>query len=179
MPRWEVHISFGLMATVTLLTAVVLGLKGDNGLTTAHRAFIDLGPVILFGSAGLMVASVLPDIDGRGRIKWIIGPLVGSMLFLPALYGYMITGDLKDCIGFIRGDGSMIFLLGTAATYSSLVLPRTHRGFFHTKKAATIFGASWGIYIMIIAGMDIQSSLLIGAMASLGYLWHLSLDGEL
>ena len=138
-----------------------------------------IGPVFLFGGTALLVGSVLPDVDGRGRIRWIIGPITGCMLFMPALYGSLSSGGYSSALDYVQGRGSLIFLMGTGVSYSSLLVPKKHRGIFHTKRAALLFGALWGAFVMFTAGTPLAGTITIGLMASLGYLWHLSLDGEL
>ncbi|MEA3559219.1 MAG: hypothetical protein U9R75_08210, partial [Candidatus Thermoplasmatota archaeon] len=170
MPRWDVHISFGLMAFVTLVSGMVLGMKGSFTLDHLFAIFPIIGPVLLFGGSAVIIGSVLPDIDGRGKVRWIIGPVVGSMLFMPALFGTLSSGNLDSGISFIKGEGSLIFLAGTAVSYSSLIVPKKHRGIFHSPKTGVLFGIIWGAYVLYFAHIPMESAVLIGSMGALGYL---------
>ncbi|MFO8050985.1 MAG: hypothetical protein R6V01_04725 [Thermoplasmatota archaeon] len=178
MPRWDVHISFGLMAFVTVLSGMVLGAEGNISPAKVPEVLLAFGPVLLLGGGALLLGSVFPDLDGRGNIRWAIGPAVGSMLILPSLHGYLSTWSIREGIGYLRAEGSLIFLLGTAVSYSSLIVPKRHRGALHTMRAGILFGILWGAYVLIFSVLSLESCFLIGAMGSLGYLWHLALDGE-
>ncbi|MFW3145931.1 MAG: hypothetical protein ACMUIE_03880 [Thermoplasmatota archaeon] len=179
MPRWELHLSFGLMAFVVLLSALFLGLKGSLGIDMLPGLALPLASFLLFGGGALLVGSVLPDLDGKGRIRWVIGPIVGFMLLAPILFGRIVAAGPLSGVDLLMGKGSLIFLGGTVIAYSSLALPLRHRGLLHSPKMGILFGILWGAFVWYFAGTDPATSLLIGSAACLGYLWHVALDGKL
>ncbi|MBN1390602.1 MAG: hypothetical protein JXA22_08175 [Candidatus Thermoplasmatota archaeon] len=179
MPRWEVHLSFGLMAFVIILSAQMLGSGQGGSLNDLLGTMAFFGIMLLLGGGSLLLGSVLPDIDGRGRVRWMIGPAVGALLFLPPLIGSFGSGGAPEAMAFIRGAGSFIFLSGTALGYLLLAVPKKHRGIWHSNRTGLIFGAAWGAYVFYTASVALDQSLMIGSMGAVGYGWHLALDGKL
>ncbi|TFG08042.1 hypothetical protein EU522_00190 [Candidatus Thorarchaeota archaeon] len=178
MPRWEIHLSFGLMAFVVLLSALFLGLREGLELHMLSDLALPLTSFLLFGGGALLVGSVLPDMDGKGRIRWVIGPVIGAMLLAPVLFGRIASSGAVSGMELLMGRGSLIFLGGTVLAYSSLALPLRHRGILHSPKVGIIFGALWGAFVWYFSGTDPLTSAIIGSAACLGYLWHVALDGR-
>jgi len=179
MPRWEVHISFGLMAFIVLLAGILLGIWVPGERIPPLDVLTLLILVLLLGGGAMLAGSVLPDIDGKGRIRLMIGPVAGAMALVPPLIGVIRIGGAVAGLDFIMGPGSMLFLGATAAAYLVLLLPKRHRGAWHRTRTAMAFGMIWGSYVWATAAMTIDQSMLIGAMGTLGYGWHLALDGRL
>jgi hypothetical protein len=179
MPRWEVHLSFGIMALIVLLAGLLLGIWTPGMSIPAMDVITILILVLLLGGGAMIAGSVLPDIDGKGRIRWIIGPVAGSMVIAPPLIGMIRAGGVQAGLDFITGPGSLLFLGTTIAAYLLLVAPKKHRGAWHRTRTGMAFGMIWGSYVWATAAMTIDQSVLIGAMGTLGYGWHLALDGRL
>jgi len=179
MPRWDVHLSFGVMAFITILSALLLGSSPESSLVDYIRTAAFFGIVLLLGGGALVFGSILPDIDGRGKVRWMIGPSVGALLFLPPLIGTFRVGGPSEAMGFIAGTGSLLFLLGTAAGYLLLLVPMRHRGILHSKWTGAIYGGLWGGYVFYTASIAFDQSMIIGSMGAVGYGWHLALDGRL
>ncbi len=179
MPRWEVHLSFGVMAFIVLLAGILLGIWTPGRNIPPLDVITLLILVLLLGGGAMIAASVLPDIDGRGRIRWMIGPVAGAMAIVPPIIGVVRVGGARAGLEFIMGPGSLIFLGATIAAYLILLIPKTHRGAWHRTRTAMAFGTLWGLYVWSTAAMTIDQSMLIGAMGTLGYGWHLALDGRL
>ncbi|MGA1819627.1 MAG: hypothetical protein ACMUHU_01315 [Thermoplasmatota archaeon] len=179
MPRWDVHLSFGVMAFIVIFSALLMGSSSGNSLEGYLRTAAFFGIVGLLGGGALVFGSVLPDIDGKGRVRWIVGPVAGAMLFIPPLIGSFRSGGPLGAMEFIEGAGSLLFLLGTAAGYLLLVVPTKHRGILHSKLPGAVYGGIWGAYVFYTASMALDQSMMIGTMGALGYGWHLALDGRL
>lgn len=127
----------------------------------------------------MVAGSLLPDLDGRGIVRWFVGPLAGAMVLVPPLADTTLDGSFQGGIRFLGGEGARLFLLSCALGYMLLLVPFRHRGFLHTHRAGLLFGTAWGAYLLSLPIFDPASSLLAGAMGYLGYCWHLALDGRL
>lgn len=178
MPRWEVHLSFGALTTVTLSIASILG-SLDGPLLGPIMERTTLFTTLFLGNAALIVGSVLPDIDGRGRIRWVIGPVMGAMLLAPFIIEWTREGGISDLLGHLWNEGSVLFLAGTLLGYLLLLLPLKHRGMMHLTRTGLLLGALWGAYIFLIASPPVLETVLIASMGTVGYCWHLALDGKL
>lgn len=179
MPRWEVHLTTGLGASLLISFGLLMGVydgSGPSGLLTAAGRF--LLPLSL-GTLALIVGSVLPDLDGRGLVRWFVGPLTGTMALVPPLAGRTSSGSLSLVLDFISGQGARLFLFSCAAGYMLLLVPFKHRGLLHTHRVGLIYGTVWGCYLFIQSFSDPIGPFLGGAMGYLGYSWHLALDGRL
>ena len=179
MPRWEVHLSIGMMAFLIILSSILLGSGEESEITDHLRRVPLLGVVILLGGGSLVLGSVLPDIDGRGKLRWIMGPMFGAFLFVPPLIGTFRAGGPIETMEFVGGIGSLLFLGGTLAGYLVLLVPSKHRGILHSHWTGVMYGSAWGIYVFYTASLAIEQSLMIGSMGAVGYGWHLALDGKL
>jgi hypothetical protein len=179
MPKWEVHISFGFMAFIMLLSGMFLGVWSRGGSLPVVDISSVMVLILLLGGGALMAGSVLPDIDGKGRIRWMIGPIAGAMVIIPPIVGELRAGGFQAGLGFITGPGSILFLAATVAAYLILLVPKKHRGAWHRTRTGMVFGLIWGSYVWATAAMPIDQSVLIGSMGTLGYGWHLALDGKL
>ncbi len=178
MPRWEVHLTAGLGASVLISFGLFMGAYDRGGLThiisTAGRYLLPLS----MGTLALLAGSVLPDLDGRGRVRWFVGPLAGLMALVPPLAGRTFGGNVSGGLDFLSGPGARLFLFSCAAGYMLLLVPFKHRGFLHTHRAALIFGTVWGSYLLFLSLSDPVGPFFAGAMGYLGYSWHLALDGR-
>ncbi|MGA1792484.1 MAG: hypothetical protein ACMUHM_00880 [Thermoplasmatota archaeon] len=179
MPRWDVHLSFGLMAFIVIFSALLMGSSDGRSLEGYARAAVLFGIVGLLGGGALVFGSVLPDIDGKGKVRWMVGPAVGALLFVPPLIGTFRSGGPSGAMEFIEGTGSLLFLLGTVVGYLLLLVPTRHRGILHSKWTCAAYGSVWGVYVFYTASMAFDQSMMIGSMGALGYGWHLALDGRL
>jgi len=179
MPRWDVHISFGLMALIVIVSALVLGVGGDVDISQIFDRIYLFSSILLLGGGALIIGSILPDIDGKGKIRPLIGPIVGSMLLIPLVIGALRAGGPQSVIDLIFGYGSVVFMVGTVAGYLFLLIPKKHRGLWHSNKAGLFYGSIWGSYVFFASSLAMDQSVMIGTMGSLGYGWHLALDGRL
>ena len=82
-------------------------------------------------------------------------------------------------LGFLAGPGSILFLAGTAFGYLFLLIPKRHRGHWHSTWTGMVYGGIWGIYVFYTASLAADQSMVIGSMGAVGYGWHLALDGKL
>ena len=177
--RWDVHISFGaLVAVIMVMPAFLASWTGWPHLFNTS-VLGTLWPALLLGASALVVGSVLPDVDGKGKIRWVSGPLLGSMVLLIFLTSYVRSGDLLSIPGFLLGEGALYFTLFTAAGYLLLLLPLKHRGVMHSPRAGIAYGVLFGAFTGIISGLPLALMFISGLFASLGYLWHLALDGRM
>lgn len=180
MPRCDVHLAFGVMAFVVILSALLLGSGSEGGTVQDHLgALATFGVLLILGGGSLILGSILPDIDGNGRVRWIIGPAVGALLFVPPLIGSFGSGGAVGMMSFVKGTGALTFLFGTAAGYLLLAIPKRHRGLWHSSRMGLLFGAAWCAYVFYTASVALDQSLVIGSMGAVGYGWHLALDGKL
>ena len=178
MARWEVHLSFGLLALVVIVSALIFSLLNAStmsGIGEAVRYFYI--PIVIGGSA-LMVGSVLPDIDGKGNIRWVSGPAAGFMALLPPFLGCFSSLGIFKALEFAASEGAVIFLIFTVAGYLMLLIPMKHRGIMHRRGTALVFGAVIGIYAVLYALLSIPQAILVFSMGTVGYCWHLALDGR-
>ncbi len=179
LSRWDVHVSAGLFAVVILILPfifVILSNPAPGTMISITGFFL---PTMMLGSLALIVGSVLPDIDGKGNIRWIIGPVLGGMALLPPLLSIALSEGVASCLSFLITDGALLFLLMTIVGYSLLLLPLKHRGFFHRPIVGITFGLIWCVYLLTCTSLASGLSVLGGTMGSVGYLWHLALDGSL
>lgn len=167
------------MTVILIDSSVLFAMIGSKSIVT-------VGPVIdffllplLIGSLISIFGSVLPDIDGKGNIRWIIGPVVGSFAFFPPFLTELKNGGLWGGIRFVGEGGSALFLVSTLFGYLFLLIPMKHRGMMHDPRMAGMFGAVVFTYLSVMSPLTILQSLLVGILALMGYLWHLALDGKL
>jgi hypothetical protein len=179
MPRWDVHISFGLMAFIIVISALFFGARGDEGINEMLPILYFFSSIIALGGGALIIGSVLPDIDGKGKIKWIIGPVVGGMLLIPPLIGAFRAGGPIEAMDLITGYGAVLFLSGTIGGYLFLLVPKKHRGIWHSNRTGFAYGLVWGFYVFYTSTLAMDQSIMIGSMGAVGYGWHLALDGRL
>lgn len=179
MPRWDVHISFGLMAFIVILSALFLGAREGSSIWEFLHIIYLFGSILVLGGGALVIGSVLPDIDGKGKIKWVIGPTVGTMLFVPLIIGSLKNEGPMGVIELVKGYGSLVFLVGTISGYLILLIPKRHRGIWHSNRTGIAFGTIWGMYVFYTSSLAMDQSIVIGSMGTLGYGWHLALDGRL
>lgn len=179
MTRWDVHLSFGLLALVLIVSALVFAMIDTS---TISGILDGIGffyiPVIIGGSA-LIVGSVLPDIDGKGNIRWIAGPVAGFLAILPPFLGCQSSLGIGKALEFMVSEGALIFLVFTVSGYLFLLIPMKHRGIMHSSGTAVVFGAVIGLYTVMSALLTIPQALLVFSMGTVGYWWHLALDGRL
>ncbi len=178
MPRWEVHLSFGLMAFIVILSALLLGLGAPEDPLIIIEHFEDYGLLLLLGGAALILGSIIPDIDGRGRIRWMIGPVAGAFLFTPPFIGNLRAGGPNAGMDYIGGTGSLLFFGVTVIAYLLLIFPMKHRGLWHRSGTGVVFGILWGAYIFSSGALGPGECIMIGSMATLGHWWHIALDGN-
>ncbi len=179
LSRWDVHVSAGLFAVIILFLPFIFVIISNPAPETFYGIASFFLPALILGSLALMVGSVLPDIDGKGNIRWIIGPVLGGMALFPPLLSIVLSKGVASGLSFLISDGALLFLIMTAVGYSLLLLPLKHRGFFHRPIVGITFGLIWCIYLLTCASLTSGLSVLGGAMGSVGYLWHLALDGSL
>ena len=179
MPRWDVHISFGLMAFIVFIAALLFGSRSSSSILESLRTVYFLWSLLLLGGGALIVGSILPDIDGKGKVKWIIGPIMGGMLLVPPLIGAYASSGTLGALGFLTGPGSMLFMAGTIFGYLLLLVPKKHRGHWQSNWTGMVYGGIWGVYVFYTASLALDQSLVIGSMGAVGYGWHLALDGKL
>jgi membrane-bound metal-dependent hydrolase YbcI (DUF457 family) len=133
---------------------------------------------LFIGALSLLLGSLLPDIDGKGRVRWIIGPVIGAFaLTFMALRAYL-AGGIEGSLSYLADDGALLFLAGTAMGYASLLLPMRHRGIMHRAPAAMVFSLICSASFLAILDPELESGAMVGAMAFSGYGWHLALDGS-
>jgi hypothetical protein len=161
------------MIATSFSMAVLEDVDAERSLRTMDYFMLPL----LFGTVLMILGSVLPDVDGKGRIRWIMGPVSGAFFIMPFLADMAQGGRITECLDFLTGKGSVLFLTGTLAGYLILLFPFKHRGFMHSFRAAFAFGIIAGIYWGGFT--DLWQSILIGSMGTTGYMWHLALDGKL
>jgi hypothetical protein len=169
----------GMAAATLIAFALFLGAYdrgGAEGLSSASRSH--LLPLSM-GALALLVGSLLPDLDGRGVVRWFVGPLTGAMALVPPLTGSFMRGSVSSGLRFLSGPGSRLFLFSCSFGYMVLLVPFKHRGRLHTHRAGLVFGLMWGVYLLAFTLFDPLCSFLAGAMGYLGYSWHLALDGKL
>lgn len=179
MPRWEVHLSVSLTAVLSIATGFSLGIY-QQGITISEieRTF-PLIQILCLGFAALIVGSVLPDMDGKGRIRWTMGPVLGAFALLPPFLGNFTDRGPLEAFSFVWDEGARLFLILTAAGYLIILLPMKHRGWMHSITPGAVFGTAFGSYVFLSTSLGLEGAVLIGILGILGYLWHLSLDGEL
>jgi hypothetical protein len=178
MPRWEVHLSFGMMAFIVILSAAMLGLDIVSISSFDSDLIAAAGSVLLLGGGAMILGSVVPDMDGNGKIRWIIGPLAGVFAVVPPFALAVKERGLSGGMEYIGSGGSLLFLAATAAAYLLLLVPMKHRGIWHRPGTGLFFGVVWGSYVFLNHLLDPASCVMVGAMATLGYWWHLALDGR-
>lgn len=176
MPRWDIHIACGISVSFLYLVSASLPLIGNgDAILSATRS---LALPLLIGTMALLLGSILPDIDGRGRVRWIIGPIIGAfVLALTTIRAFLMDG-MGGAISYLIDDGALLFLIATAAGYASLLVPLSHRGVMHKAPAALSFALAVAISFMMAIESDLQSVALVGSMAFSGYGWHLAMDGS-
>ncbi|MCU0799420.1 MAG: metal-dependent hydrolase [Candidatus Thermoplasmatota archaeon] len=179
MPRWEVHLTTGLGASILISFGLLMGVYDRGGMTNVLSAAGRYLLPLSLGTLALLAGSVLPDLDGRGMVRWFVGPLAGAMALVPPLAGRMFSGNVSGGLDFLYGPGARLFLFSCAVGYMMLLVPFEHRGFLHSHRAALIFGTVWGGYLLFHPFFDPVGPFLAGAMGYLGYSWHLALDGKL
>ena len=179
MSRWEVHLSYGLFALLMLILSIILALIREDGWRELGSVLPVITAPVLLGGVGLIIGSVVPDVDGRGKIRWIAGPTLGMMILLPPLLGSIEAGGAEEALRFTLGTGAIAFTIGTLAGYLFLLIPLRHQGMIHRPTAAILYGILWGSYAGILSSAPFYHTILIGVMGSVGYLWHLALDGRL
>ncbi|MGA1822060.1 MAG: hypothetical protein ACMUIG_06005 [Thermoplasmatota archaeon] len=178
MARWDVHLSFGLLALVVIVSALVFSLFNASKMSGIGEGFGYFYKPIIIGGSALMVGSVLPDIDGKGNIRWIAGPVAGFMAFLPPFLGCFSSLGIMKALEFAASEGAVIFLIFTVSGYLFLLIPMKHRGIMHRTGTAVVFGAVIGIYTAMSALLSIPQVFLVFSMGTIGYWWHLALDGR-
>jgi membrane-bound metal-dependent hydrolase YbcI (DUF457 family) len=179
MPGWEVHLSVSLTAVLSIATGFSLGLyQGGLSFTDLEKSF-PLIQILCLGFTALIVGSVLPDMDGKGRIRWTMGPVLGVFGILPPFMGSFTSEGPIQAFSFLWEEGARLFLVLTAAGYLIILLPMKHRGWMHSITPGAVFGAAFGSYVFISTSLGWEGAVLIAVLGILGYLWHLSLDGEL
>ena len=127
MPRWEVHLSAASMALVVVLTGAVLGFYQSGIYPWNSPSLIPFVTALIFGSMAFLLGSVLPDIDGRGRIKWTIGPILGSFVMLPPVVGRTLSGNIISGLEHLWTEGARLFLIFTLIGFLLALLPMKHR----------------------------------------------------
>ena len=179
MPRWELHISITSMAALVVLTGAAIGLV-QNGLSMSElREAFPFLTALALGSIAIVLGAVLPDIDGNGRIRWTIGPVMGAFGIVPPFIGRSFEEGLLNGMIFIYQDGARLFLLFTAIGFLFLLVPFKHRGKMHSILPAVIFGTAWGLYTWSCVSLGIEHAFLVGGLGTFGYIWHLAMDGKL
>jgi len=179
LARWDVHLSFGLLALVVIVSALVFSILNSPALSGIFNTLGYFYQPMLIGGAALIVGSVLPDIDGNGKIRWIAGPVAGVLAVLPPFLGCMSSLGLMEALEFLLHGGAVIFLIFTITGYLFLLIPLKHRGIMHRSGSALVFGALIGIYSSMSALVTIPQAALVFSMGTVGYWWHLALDGRL
>jgi len=133
-----------------------------------------------FVAAGVFffVGAVLPDLDSpvskpRRIFRWVA--LIAGFAVVLFLYPQLSSlcealASRSFCAYFPILSISMVL----AAVYlADLVIP-IHRGFFHTFRAALLYGVTAGV-LALYSGMT-GASLRIGAWAAGGYVSHILVD---
>ena len=179
MPRLDVHLCFGVLAALLIDSSLVFATLESGSPDSIPEILHGIFMPLIFVSLFLLAGSVLPDIDGRGKIRWIIGPMAGSFAFFPPFLARISGDGFEGGVSFFTGDGSALFLIFTILGYLFLLAPMKHRGLMHDWRGAGIFGSVVFVYVLTTSPFGLDQSLLVGAMALIGYLWHLALDGKL
>ncbi len=177
MPRWDLHLACGISVAILYGFCATFPLLGTGSWPVPkHMAAVSLP--LFIGAFSLLLGSLLPDIDGKGRVRWIIGPVIGTFaLTLMALRAYL-TGGIGGTLSYLSDDGALLFLAGTALGYGLLLLPMRHRGIMHGAPAAIAFSLICSAAFIAILDPDPERGAMVGAMAFSGYGWHLALDGS-
>jgi len=178
MPRWEFHLTCGLFAAVLLGGVAIAGIADPSMEVSILRAKQVL-PASIVGSLSLILGSVLPDVDGRGKIRWAIGPVVGALVIAPFSMASFLIDGLSGLYDYLTTEGAMTFTALTIGGYMALLVPMRHRGRLHDISSALAFGIVMSLLCIIAPGWGFQQSLAVGCFAFTGYAWHLALDGRL
>jgi membrane-bound metal-dependent hydrolase YbcI (DUF457 family) len=133
---------------------------------------------LFIGAFSLLVGSILPDIDGKGRIRWIIGPVIGAFALTMMTLKTYVMGGFDGAFSYLADDGALLFLAGTVLGYCSLLLPMRHRGIMHRIPAAMVFSILCAGAFFLALDPDPERMAMVAAMAFSGYGWHLALDGS-
>jgi len=167
------------MAVLVIFTGWFLALPQGIPSPWHPPGALEILPPLLMGAAGLLLASVLPDMDGRGKIRWTMGPVLGIFALAPPVLATLSRDGPYPMLDFVWNPGSRLFLVVCAAGLLLPHLPFKHRGSIHSVPAAFLAGTMWMLYNIHTGFLTTQGSILAGAMVVVGYLWHLSLDGKL
>lgn len=177
MPRWDLHLACGISVTILYVFCAIFPLLG-TAPWPVDQAIRTVSLPLFIGAFSLLLGSVLPDIDGKGRVRWIIGPIIGAFaLTMMALRAYL-TGGVEGSLSYLAEDGALLFLAGTVIGYGSLLLPMRHRGIMHSATTAVVFSLICAAVFLATIDLDLEHGALVGAMAFSGYGWHLALDGS-
>jgi len=178
LPRWDLHLACGISVSALCLFSASLPFIGSGtGPIMSYVRVVALP--ISIGTFSLLIGSILPDIDGKGRIRWVIGPVIGAFaLIMMAIRSYMLGGP-EHALAYIADDGALLFLLTTVLGYGILIIPMKHRGAMHRMTSALAFSLVCMVFFMLALSRDGEAVALVGAMAFSGYGWHLALDGSI
>lgn len=177
MPRWDLHIACGISVTVLYVLCASFPFLGSHP-GSLMDGFNVLALPLSIGAFSLLVGSILPDIDGRGRIRWVIGPVIGALALTMTTADSYLDDGITGALSHLGDDGALLFLAGTAIGYGSLLVPMRHRGAMHGIPAAAVFSIACAAAFLLIIGPIYPQGALVGAMAFSGYGWHLALDGS-
>lgn len=167
------------MALVVVMTGALLGFFQSGGFPSIEKGSFHFIIAILLGSMAFLFGSVLPDIDGKGRIRWTIGPVCGMFVMLPPVIADSISGGPMSGLDLLWNEGVRLFFVFTLIGTLLALIPMKHRGSMHSIRTGTILSSIWGCYIWLSTSLSWRLCLLIVLMGLVGYLWHLSLDGKL
>jgi hypothetical protein len=167
------------MTVLVILTGSALGFYQAGIPVLITDGALELILALGLGCAALIMGSVLPDIDGKGRIRWTMGPVLGAFGLIPPFMGRFWAEGPTKAAGFIWNEGARLFLVLTMIGFVLVILPFRHRGWMHSITPGIIFGSTFGSYVFMSTSLGIEGAILVGCLGMLGYLWHLSLDGEL
>jgi membrane-bound metal-dependent hydrolase YbcI (DUF457 family) len=164
MPRWEVHISVASMALVVIITGCVLGILGPDLNVKVDSIPLDFMIAMGLGSMGFLLGSVLPDIDGKGKVRWTIGPMIGAFAIIPPVIHHLQVSNLLEAIQYLWDYGTRSFFIFTLVSLVFALFPKKHRGWFHSIQAGMVLSTVWGGYIWWVTGLEVHYIILIIAM---------------
>jgi len=182
MPGWKAHLWFGIFGVFPLILvfSVLLLLYPTSRIYLAPQVplFSTMGLLLSISlSLSIIFGSLLPDLDGGGKITVYIPPFFGGY----ALFLFYVSQYFHKCgILHLEINGVLtpliIFTVATLLSYGLLFLPKKHRGRLHHPMTAIVFGGLWALGHSLFWCLNGYSALLLFVVASYGYSLHLILD---
>ena len=153
MLDWKLHLIFGLLFVITLLSFLYL--------VSFKLSIQDIAVVAILSS----FASLFPDVDmQKSKIRNLVSFSVATAVTVVYLLAYMQTWYYAP----------IYFLL---LYFIFKYLPTKHRGIMHTYKFSIFFSAVAVMISYLVLGLTINKAILYFVVSLLGYDLHLVLDG--